>query len=214
MDNVVEAIQIKPVHLSRIETNKCPTKTECIIVATKKYDGKMYGPLDKSHLKSMIFLPFMKDHATYMLPDPEYSKEPTVFTTSMLTGCDVWVGWCDKQVFVIHISSSKTDAVANLQYKETKAVAAIARMNENRNVNKRCFAYHRFSHDYTSDDVEQQVIDGVEQYWQQFRENHRVTAEHFYAGPSLFYMVYQRKQWSLKMRYTMRKIFIFNQHAL
>ena len=220
--NVAEAIPIFPAYLSRIERDKCvgnkyskvKDKKECIAITGMKYKDN-YGPRDKKNHKRVRYLPFHKDKATYMFPEPEYDRD-TVFVTSLLSGCDVWVGWCNKQVFVIHVSSSKKDAVQNLLYKETLALATIGKIRSEKS--KACVAHHRFSFDYTSDTKEKQVIKGVTQYWKKFRGNHELIANHFYGEPeiySLFYMVNryqdQRKQWRLKMRYINKKKFIFNQ---
>ena len=217
--HITEATQNGLVYLARIKGKKCSlnhvndkVKKDCVVVAGAEYDGKKFGKLDEATLRSVFFLPFLRDHATYMVPVIVDGNEPTAFTTSMLTGCDVWMGWCaNDQVFAIHISASIKDPVANLQFKENLALTTIGIINQNIDG---CVAYHRFSFDYTSDTDKKPVINGVKKYWKQFKKTHVATVAHFYTEPQLFYMVYQRKQWNVRIRDPFTKTFIFNQIAL
>lgn len=137
------------------------------------------------------FLPFFTDKARFLLVDGRRG----FFTTSMLSGCDMWIA--DKvnlEPLIIHINANKykDDPLRNLQYKQDLAVEALEYFNRNiiKNRNNYYTFYLRVSFDYAYYISDPDKKKEIQNYWTKFHNDFREATAYLYkddANPSMFY---------------------------
>lgn len=187
---------------------KAPSKDTKIFAITPY--AKKGKTLDSSVQEKVHYLPVspLKNRATYMFFGKYKKADPRIFVTTTLSGCDVWIGRCigaQPEYFAVHIHSNEIVGVDNLKFKEDAAMSIQALLGKQ--TGKTCTFLDRYAHDWNTyhkdDNDKEEKLAGLDEYWEKFINDHGDIGVRFYSKPMLFYMVFNEKtqSWRVKFRY-------------
>lgn len=213
--DIAEVVYVDDALLSAVTHCMIPEPTQCFAVTAKKEKfPKNKGKLNKKIQEIAYYLPQKDQSATVMFIGHYKKKDPRIFVTSPLTGCDVWIGQCkdvEPALFVVHIKSSEDVAVDNLKEKERLAVDTATKLGKKKDTT--CTLLHRIAFDsktyHKGEENAEEKIGPWAQYWNSFNKKY-TTPVYLYSGPSFFFMVYNedKNYWRLKLRDIRKNQFI------